>query len=580
MDIFFLVFQVLGGLALFIFGMNIMTDGLRRAAGAGLRTILGNTTRNRFAGLGFGTVLGTLVHSSATTVMLVGFVNAGLMTLEQTIAPILGANIGTTISMQAISFKLGAYCFTAIAIGFIMNMGSPHQKIKLFGRALMGFGLLFLGMNIMSEAIKPHREALAPLLTSINGTPLTGTILGVLISLSLTAIWQSSGATIAICFALSEAGVFTSLEQVFPIVLGAHIGTCATALLGSIGTGIEARRTAFAHLYFNISNVIVSIIAKPLLLYLVMLTSSDLNHQIANLHTMVMVTASAIVLPFCHPYARLVRKLVPSKQAVAEPSHLDDKLLKYPEQAIAAAIRELQRITKICRQSLHLDARMILFDYNRKTIKQIKLNEEIINEIKKAMKAYLNTLSSRYLSRRQTLLAAHINRCIADIERIGDHIDEICDISVRRKKAKNAVVDKESFDWLFDLLQSAIQVIDQVVQSLEPEHDNFREMAKKVLLMRDEYAQKSVDIKSNFAEKVSEHHVTPTAVIYYTAYIAAMDRVVRHAKTIALAEKQPEFWIKQKKWEKHAKDLPVNDSHELVDPEEYLKKLHMDDSTF
>ena len=156
-DIFFLVFAVLGGLALFIFGMNIMCDGLRKAAGQGLRTILARTTRNRWTGVGLGGLLGTIVHSSATTVMLVGFVNAGLMTLEQTIPPILGANIGTTISMQAISFKLGAYSFFAIAVGFILHMAAPNPTAKQFGRAIMGFGILFLGMNVMSEAIKPHK---------------------------------------------------------------------------------------------------------------------------------------------------------------------------------------------------------------------------------------------------------------------------------------------------------------------------------------------------------------------------------------------------------------------------------------
>ena len=164
-----MVFQVLGGLALFIFGMNIMTDGLREAAGQKLRSVLSVMTTRKLSGLGLGTLIATLVHSSATTVMVVGFINAGLMTLVQAIPVILGANIGTTLSMQAISFKLGDYALFAVTIGFIISMVAKNPKPKKIGLSLMGFGLLFLGMNLMSDAIKPHRELLKPIMASISG---------------------------------------------------------------------------------------------------------------------------------------------------------------------------------------------------------------------------------------------------------------------------------------------------------------------------------------------------------------------------------------------------------------------------
>jgi len=296
-DILLLAFLVLGGLALFVFGMSVMTDGLRRAAGMHLRAVLHRSTRSRFAGLGLGTVLGALVHSSAATVMLVGFVNAGLMTFSQTVPAMLGANIGTTISMQIVSFKIGTYCYVAITIGFILQMAGRRERTRNIGRALLGFGLLFLGMNTMSDAIRPHRDSLVPLLAGVDGATPLGLLAGIALSTALTAIWQSSGATVGICFALVTAGVFTRFEQVFPIVLGAHIGTCTTALLGSFGTGIEARRCSVSHLLFNLFNVALAVAMRHTWFEYIPYLSSDLIRQTAHFHTGVMIAATVLVLP-------------------------------------------------------------------------------------------------------------------------------------------------------------------------------------------------------------------------------------------------------------------------------------------
>jgi len=577
-EVFFLVFAVLGGLALFIFGMNVMTDGLRNAAGNSLRTILARTTRNRVSGISLGTVLGFLVHSSATTVMLVGFVNAGLMTLIEAVPPMLGSNIGTTLSMQVISFKLDKYCFFAIAIGFILNMGSTNARVKQIGRAVMGFGLLFLGMKTMSGAIEPHRELLAPLLGRVDGSTLSGMLLGVLISASITGIIQSSGAAIGMCYALISAGIFTQLQQVYPIVLGAHIGTCATALLGSIGTNIEARRTAISHLVFNISNVIMAIIAAPLFFKLIPLTSTDLIHQTANLHTAVITVAALLVLPFHKKYARFIIFLVPSRKPPPQPSFLADKLLPRPEQAIVAAIQELQRVAGICAQSLRLNADL-LFKSERKQIQTIKLNEKIVNEIKTAMRIYIKSLTSRYLSRRQAVLLQHLDRCMCEIERIGDHIDEFCDLSISRNKMMpEALVDAVSFERLFDLYKKALDILYLVIESLNPDKKkNFQEMARRIMEMRDEYRKQSLDTKSEFINKLADHEVAPIAGIYYSQYISALDRIVKHSKTIALAERQPDFWIKRKKLDRVADSVATQTYPQLVDPHDFLDKLQSEE---
>ena len=576
--VFFLICQVLGGLALFIFGMNIMTDGLREAAGQKLRTILSVMTTRKLSGLGLGTLIAALVHSSATTVMVVGFINAGLMTLVQAIPVVLGANIGTTLSMQAISFKLGDYALFAVATGFIVSMVAKNPKHKKIGLSFMGFGLLFLGMNLMSDAIKPHRELLKPVMASISGETPKGLVLGILLATALTSIIQSSGATIGMAFALVTAGVLTSVEQTMPIILGAHIGTCATALLGSIGTSISAKRLAYSHLIFNVLNVTAAALLKgPLVAFLVWMSPDNVLRQSANLHTVVMVVAGFLMLPLSAPYARFITRVFRSRKPEPEPSHLDDKLLDFPEQAICACMRELQRVAKTCAKSLRLAGQTILFAQTPQDIHAIKLNEQVVNDVKAAMKEYLARLTRRYLSKRQAILIQHLDRCMSDLERIGDHIETICNLSLRRQKVPEAVVDKESFDTAFRLYENALRLFKLVIDSLDPDRENIQEIAQQILQARDDYMQDSLNTRAMFTDKVAQRLITPIAGIFFSEYIAALDRIVKHSKTIALAEKQPQFWIKRTKLGKHVDFAPEPALQELVDPKDYLSRLQAED---
>jgi phosphate:Na+ symporter len=576
--LFFMAFQILGGLALFIFGMNIMSDGLREAAGQKLRSVLSVMTTRKLSGIALGTMIATLVHSSATTVMVVGFINAGLMSLAQSIPVVLGANIGTTLSMQAISFKLGDYALFAVTFGFIMSMVAKNPKVKKIGLSIMGFGLLFLGMNLMSDAIKPYRDLLKPIMASISGETTRGLVFGILMATLLTSIIQSSGATIGMAFALVQAGVLTSVEQTMPIILGAHIGTCATALLGSIGTSMNAKRSAYAHLIFNILNVIAASLLKgPLVAFLVWMSPDNVLRQSANLHTTVMVIAAFAMLPLSTPYAKLITRLFRSRKPEPEPSYLDDKLLEYPEQAICAGIHELQRVAKICFKNLRLAGQTILFAQTAQDIHALKLNEQVVNDVKLAMKEYLASLTRRYLSKRQAILIQHVDRCMSDLERIGDHVETICNLSLRRQKVPEAIVDKDSFDTAFRLYENALHIFKLVIDSLDPDKENIQEIAQQILESRDTYMQASMSTRSMFTDKVAQRSITPIAGIFFSEYIAALDRIVKHSKSIALAEKQPQFWIKHTKLGKHVDMAPEPAIQPLVDPKDYLARLQAED---
>jgi phosphate:Na+ symporter len=577
MEYVFLIAALLGGLALFIFGMELMTEGLRQASGTGLRTVLARAGRSPLLGILLGTVLGTLVHSSAATVMLVGFVNAGLLSLAETVPAMLGANIGTTISMQAVSLKLGDYCFFAIALGFALSAIARTPRTRQIGRVLLGFGLLFLGMNVMSEAIRPHRDTLQPLLAVVDGNTWRGTLIGVGIATGLTAIWQSSGATIGMCFALAGAGVFTEVSQVFPIVMGAHIGTCATALLSSIGTNIEARRTAFSHLFFNLFTVALALAAQSLVMRAVRYSSDDLIHQIANLHTLVMTLGALVVLPFWKLHAIVVRFLTPSRGQPPEPSHLDPSLLKTPERAIMAAIDELRRAIGVCRRTYGLLAQVILLNSRPATLRQIKLNEEVVNEIKVHVKAYLHQLTRRQLSRRQLMLMQEVSRCMSDIERIGDHLDKISDISVRRARERAALLDEKTLASLFALYRKTATILFLVQESLRTEEKDFQAAAQTLLEARDSYARDSQAAKELLSDEVSAHRIAPIAALFYRDYLASFDRIVKHARAIALSQQKPDFRIKARKLDRAAAPAEDVDLPSRVDSKDFLHRLHMED---
>ena len=577
MDTVLNVFAIFGGIALFIFGMNIMTAGLRETAGDGLRTVLTRVGRSRLAGVTAGTFLGGVIHSSAATVMIVGFVNAGLISLPSTIPSILGANVGTTISMQAVSFNLSSYCYLAIVLGLAANLQKRYPRIGQAGLALLGFGLLFLGIETMAEAAHPFRTQLEPILSPVNGATWSGMLCGIALAAALTAIWQSSGATIAICFAFAEAGIFTSLEQVYPIVLGAHIGTCATALLGSIGTNIQARRTACAHLGFNLFNVAFAVAASPLFLRWIPLTATDLVRQTANLHTAVMVVSALIILPFSAAFARIITAVVRSNKPPPPPSFLDRTAIAKPELALHAVLAEQQRVAKVCGNSFQLVPHLMLFKHKRDTVRTIKSNEKIVNEIKRAMRDYLDALTGRYLSQRQLMLIQYVDRCMIALERIGDHIDELCDVSLRRQSQDGALMDKALLEELLGLYKSAAKVLELVIQSLDPEQQAFQESARDILDARDAFKERQSVLRVALTAQVSNQEIDPLAAVFCAQYMGVFQRIVKHARNIAMVQLQPEFVIKRTKLDRTADPAPKTDTPELADAQDFLNRLQSDD---
>jgi phosphate:Na+ symporter len=572
-----LVFWLLGGLALFIFGMRVMGDGLAAAVGSGMRSLLGRATRNRVVGLGLGTMVGTLIQSSASVVLYIGFINAGLMTLRQVIAPVLGANIGTTLSMQLISLKLSEYSLHAIFIGLLLNLVFKNGKLKNGGLALLGFGLLFLGMAVMSDAIRPYRETFEPWLAHINGGTTRGLITGTLAAMLITGVVQSSGAVIGMGFAMINAGAITDFEGMFPIILGANIGTCVTGLLGSIGTTIDARRAAVAHLLFNLIGSALGILAAPLFYRYIHYTSGDLVRQAANADTIKMVVVALMLLPLSPVLAKIATKMVPSKTAQPEPTFLDDQLLDRPEQAIFACLRELQRTARICAHSLHMAAEeFIQHDARRERL--IKINEQSVNAIKVSLRDYIAKLTRHYLSKRQAILIEHIDRCMSDLERVGDHIENLSKIARRQRSITAARFVPDAIeDWLA-IHKRVGKLLAKVIESLDPETANFQEIAREILELREEFNTTAMTVQHAHLQRLEDKAVTPIAGMIFNDYLSNFYRITKHVKGIALAEQQPQFWIKREKLGKRMSgEAPGYAVPKEINPHDYLDRLQSDD---
>jgi phosphate:Na+ symporter len=557
LEIFFLVAQVLGGLALFIFGMKVMSEGLQQAAGNRLRGVLFHITRHRLAGLGVGTTLGLMVHSSAATVMVVGFINAGLMTLVQSIPVILGANVGTTLSMQLVSLRLTDYAFAGVAVGLLLQLASRREWLRHVGSVVFGFGLLFLGMRTMSDGVGPLKGTgtLESLLSYASADSIGGIFLGFLVSTAITGVIQSSGAMIGILFALGSAGVFTEIGQVFPLVLGAHVGTCATALLGSLGTNIEARRSALAHLLFNVLGALLAIAMIRFYLWLVPLTSGDLTHQIANAHTAVQLINALVLLPFAGAFAALVVKLSPSKAAPPERSHLDDRYLDTPETAILAVVKECRRMGMLARRTL-LEAMRGFVKQEDEPLAEAGKSEQAVDELKKTIGDFLLRITERRLSRRQAVMAQRLESVVSDIERIGDHAEQLAELSQQKRKQR-VWFDDQSMEDLVELFRRADAVMCSALGALAPELSREERQAAGVdtLRLRQAFRAQSFRLHERNRQRVLDKTVDAMTGLFWERFAEAFDRIARHAKRIADHELEPLFFFKEHKFDRRSEKV-------------------------
>jgi phosphate:Na+ symporter len=551
-DYLVILAQLLGGLALFLYGMKVLSGGLQALAGVKLRGLLGRLTRNRVASYGAGGVLGFLVHSGPAIVMVVGFVDAGLLTLGASMPLVLGINLGTTLSMQVFAFSIGPLCHVAIALGLLLFLAGRRDWVRNVGSMFVGFGLLFLGMETMSKSIIPLKDAgvFIEFLTSTDGSTVVGILTGLAVSTLITAIIQSSGATIGMLFALAAGGVFTDIRQIFPLVLGAHVGTCITGLFGSLGTHIEARRTAYAHLLFNILGALLAAAMMPAYVEVLHWIGGDLVRQIANAHTLVQLVSGLLLLPLAEPYARLVRRVTPSRSGPPPRSYLDESYLDTPEMAIVAVMQETRRMASLARKMFR-QGMGALVGRRPDAASIVSREEASVDLLKDAINDYLLQVGRRRLSRRQAVLLQYLQRTAVDIERIGDHAESLFEV-LHDKEDRHVWFDDESMSLLVQHYQRVDAILGMVVESLNPGRTDFAECAQKVMEAREAYRAESHALRDRYQDRVLGRQDDAIHGIVYANILNIMDRIVHHSRNIARVENLPLFRLKLYKIERRS----------------------------
>ena len=524
---------IMGGLGLFLYGMNLMGDGLQKSAGSKLKRIIELLTSNVIMGVLVGMVVTMVIQSSsATTVMVVGFVNAGIMSLTQAIGVIMGANIGTTITAQLVSLDVDFLAPVALGIGIVIYMFSNKQKHKNIAEILIGFGILFTGMDFMKEAVKPLAgyQGFTDMLLSFGHHP----ILGVLMGFAITAIVQSSSASMGMLIALASQGLIP-ITAALPILYGENIGTCVTSLISSIGASRNARRAAIMHLTFNVlgSMIFMFILSKPIVAIVTAIDPTDAARQIANAHTLFNVINVIVLLPFNKLIVKLAMKLVPeSKEEQDDDSKvvkfIDDRMIETPSIALSNTVKETLRMGEKAKESLSAAMDGIMNKSNEKIELSFK-KEKLINELQKSLLNYLLKLSKASLDDDSREVVDGLFNTINDIERIGDHAENIAEL------AKDIVDLEISFSdvGIGELKDMYNKVVSTYTYALEAMRTADVELACKVIKMEEQVDMMEKSCRANHMNRLNSSSCSIESGVIYLDIISNLERVSDHAVNIA-----------------------------------------------
>lgn len=538
-------FGLIGGLALFLYGMNTMSDALQKTAGERMKKILSFLTKNPIMGaLAGALVTAVLQSSSATTVMAIGFVSAGLMTLPQAISVIFGANIGTTMTAQLLAFKLSDYIYPIIFIGFMLQFVGKTEKLKNIGMVIFSFGLLFEGIEIMGHVMKPlaGSSVFVDLMAEVSSTP----VLGVLLGGAMTLVVQSSSATIAVLqnFATQPAADGVSsvigLTGAIPILLGDNIGTTITAILASIGQTKNAQRTAIAHSIFNISGSLVCLCIIPLFAQFVQYISPSgreidvISRQIANAHTTFNVVCTLAWLPFIPVMVKIVKAIIRGEdknlKAAYEPQYLDNNLLDKPAAAMYLVSLELERLVGLADRTLN-QLKLVLD--SQRTAKDYEAFQEdlmILEQLQGRVTEYITKLlSGGYLTEQQSEETARLLFVTNNIQRMSDRcrdMDEIC----RQVVAQNRVFSSAANEEIVKCITLAQSLLSRSVEAVKT---GSKEMVNDIFRDTDQMRRSERRCNKAHLKRVKEGechaHMTP----YFSDLLYNLSRIADNCVSIA-----------------------------------------------
>lgn len=537
-NLFQIALTFVGGLGLFLFGMDYMGEGLQKAAGSRMKNLLGVLTTNPFLGVAVGAGVTAIIQSSsATTVMVVGFVNAGLMSLKQAVGVIMGANIGTTVTAWIVSLgdwatflKPSTIAPLCIGIGVVMVMFSKKQSIKHTGQIVFGFGALFLGLDLMGDAVKPlsQLDEIKQLFVTLGSNP----ILGILAGAIVTAVIQSSSASVGILQTLATAALVPWNTAIY-IILGQNIGTCITAILSSIGATKNGKRAAVIHLLFNVvGSVVFAVIGIVTFTFIIPDFGNSLitTTQISVAHSIFNVLNTLLLFPFAGGLVYLAEHLIKGDddKNESELQHLDERILETPSFAVQNATKEVVRMGEVAAQNARV-ATEALLEKNEEKIQEVFEREKVINHLQYGINHYLVKLTNLPLSEREHKTVTSLFHSVTDIERVGDHAENIAEL------AQNLIRDEVAFtdiakQELKEMSSVALQCLEVAIQACEFDD---RTIAKQSIPIEQTVDNMEETLRIRHIKRLAEDKCSPLAGVVFLDVISNLERISDHASNIA-----------------------------------------------
>jgi len=533
-----IIIPFVGGLGMFIYGMQIMAQGLENAAGSKMKALLEALTRNKLMGVMLGALITAVIQSSsATTVMVVGFVNAGIMNLSQAMGVIMGANIGTTVTGWLVSSVEWAKFLSpsnlapiAIMAGVIVMLTGSRRSTKDLSSIIIGFGILFVGISTMSSAVSPlqESEAFRSLFVTLGHNPFLGIIAGALV----TAIIQSSSASVGILQSLAAAGLVPFNAAVY-IIMGQNIGTCVTAIMSSIGAKKNAKTAAIMHLLFNIIGTIIFSVLAIVLFKVVFVEAGDgviTQTQISTVHTIFNVGTTILLFPFSDLIIKLARKLEKEDESTEDESRvlLDDRMLETPGIALQSALSEVNRMGSIVLRTVD-KAIDVIFTKDYQKILEIKEEEDTVDRLCSGITNYVVKLSSLSLNEKEHHEVASILQTLSDIERISDYCENLSEFAetLTERKAVFTEIGRAELKEMAEVCAESFRY------ALEAFVENDKEKAMKVIEKESQADDLEIKLRTGHMQRLANNQCNTDAGIVYLDALVALERISDHSRNIA-----------------------------------------------
>lgn len=543
----FTLFTLFGGLGMFLLGMDMMGEGLKRAAGESLKTFLDKMTNNPLKGIALGTIVTMIIQSSsATGVMVIGLANAGLIGVYQAAGVMLGANIGTTITGQLIALNASAYAPLFIAIGVSMRMFCKKERSIDIGNTVLGFGILFLGISTMSSSMRPlvNNQQFANMLVTFGNNPLLGAIAGTV----FTAIIQSSSASVGLLQTLALGGAFASiggtdvLDVVTPIILGMNLGACAPFIISTIGANMKGKQVAFSALLFKVLGLVWfmvfliftdSLSSQGSIFYnfIIKISGNDVSKQIANSHTIYNILNTIVIYPFIKPLVKFIERIYPDNESDDDENfvlHLDDRMLDTPSVALSETMDEVYVMGKVAKKNLER-AYMCFKNEDLSKIDKVLDVEDIINRYETGITTFLVKISSLNLTFNEARLSMHLYNVIHHIERIGDHAVSVVN-STRRKVTKKIKFSEGALSDIDKMYNEVNNGLDLVLEAFK---NRDTEKARKIHRIELKVNRYEKEARDSHIRRLNQGTCSPESGVLYLDLITDLERIGDYIEHIA-----------------------------------------------